>query len=622
MREKGPVELGLDATAITTRSRPRVLPLAWVAIACGLAGLVAVSAMAAWLIGERARSLRDTERERVSVVARTLAHSGRALIEQDSLGALRQLVLDIARAECLETCSVSIPAVGVVADLDASKITVRTRPMESGPRAVVQSTEAEERESLTDGLIEVTASSPSDRLGGVLVHASRRADEAGLLPVVLAASSAVGLMLASIVILVGRAIPRARALDAVSSALGALAMGETAAESLTVSARWGAEAMAWNALMGERAAGHDTRSLLAALDSPGPSRSGGGLEGACDAMTQGVMVFDSALRVTYANGAAGILLGVSRQSLVGGPASDTVRAPAALDALGSVLKPGSRRRLTVEQEVNQGGDPSTLRFTISRLAPGPSAAASGAVVVVEDVTQQRVADRSRDSFVAQATHELRTPLTNIRLYVETALEEGATDASVRGNCLNIINQESRRLERIVGDMLSLAEMESGALKLHTSEVRTDSVFDELGKEFEAAALDKKLSLTFDLPPKMPVLTGDRDKIVVALNNLIGNAVKYTPEGGAVTVRLTDEGTSVRVAVQDNGIGIAAEERTRVFDKFYRSQDARVGSIKGTGLGLAIAREAARAHGGDIALESELNRGSTFTLTLPRGREAA
>src|SRR5205085_9683262 len=121
------------------------------------------------------------------------------------------------------------------------------------------------------------------------------------------------------------------------------------------------------------------------------------------------------------------------------------------------------------------------------------------------ITQQRVAEEARNSFVAQATHELRTPLTNIRLYVETAIEEGEGNPATRAKCLNVINGEARRLERIVGEMLSVAEIEAGSFKINKDEVRLEPLFQELQADYQQQAADKRIDLRFNLPPKYPNL---------------------------------------------------------------------------------------------------------------------
>ncbi|MEM9374315.1 MAG: HAMP domain-containing sensor histidine kinase, partial [Planctomycetota bacterium] len=183
--------------------------------------------------------------------------------------------------------------------------------------------------------------------------------------------------------------------------------------------------------------------------------------------------------------------------------------------------------------------------------------------------------------------------------------------------LNVIGSESRRLERIVSDMLSVSEIEAGSLSIRVGSVRPDTLFDDLEKEYRAQAADKSIELSFDLPPKMPAFEGDRDRIAQALHNLIGNGLKYTPPGGRVDVRVDlPEAGGVTVAVADTGIGIDPEECEQIFDRFYRANDRRIAHVTGSGLGLALAREIARLHGGDITVESAIDEGSTFTFSIP------
>ncbi len=272
--------------------------------------------------------------------------------------------------------------------------------------------------------------------------------------------------------------------------------------------------------------------------------------------------------------------------------------------------------IDVDRKAEAGpADPTAgvLRFSVR---PVRREDAASAMIVIEDITQQKAAEEARHAFVAQATHELRTPLTNIRLYVETAIEDGEADPSIRVQALNVINSESRRLERIVGEMLSVAEIEAGAFKLKTDDVRLDQLFDGLKTDYQQQANEKKIALVFVLPPKLPVLQADREKVAVALHNLVGNALKYTPGGGSVTVRVEADEKQLAVSVADTGIGISPDDCQKIFERFYRANDNRVDKITGTGLGLTIAREVARLHGGDITVESQLNKGSTFTLALP------
>jgi PAS domain S-box-containing protein len=340
---------------------------------------------------------------------------------------------------------------------------------------------------------------------------------------------------------------------------------------------------------------------------------------AIDAMSQGVVIFDETGHVRHANGAAGVLLGVRRDALVGLEV-DKVCANADVQAAVKGMCAGQiRQRKLVEcasksGSTQPGQDPTAgvLRYS---MRPVRREEGVMCVLVIEDITQQRAADEARNAFVAHATHELRTPLTNIRLYIEQLIEDDG-DAAARANALNVVNQEVRRLERIITDMLSVSEIEAGTLQIRRGDVRLDAMLSELEADFKAQANEKDISLTFQLPPKLPVLQGDRDKVAVALHNLVGNALKYTPQGGQVAVRVEHTGQTLSIEVVDNGIGIKSEEAEMVFEKFYRAKDKRVANITGTGLGLTLARQVIRLHGGDITVKSQIDKGTTFTVTLP------
>lgn len=410
---------------------------------------------------------------------------------------------------------------------------------------------------------------------------------------------------------------RVRVLRAVGGALLSMENGEQVSAALAVDNRFGREAVAWNRLLEEREQLRQDLTRERTRDSL-QSRTDrrGDLGQACDALWQGMLLVDEHLNVKYANGAAAVFLRTKKE-IMNAPATAAVAQfifdECVLEAIRSVASGEMRRRTTheVRRPESEGG--GILRFNVRPVRRDDAAAA---LIIIEDITQQRIADEARNAFVAQVTHELRTPLTNIRLYVEQAIEEGENDPAAVAQALNIINQESRRLERIVGDMLSVSEIEAGSFKLRTAEVRLDALFEELEADYKPQAEAKNLELAFELPPKLPVIRGDRDKIVLAMHNLIGNALKYTPEGGKVDVRVDVVDGRLCVEVVDTGIGIRPEESELIFDKFYRARDARVSSITGTGLGLALAREVVRLHGGDISVRSQIDRGSTFTMSLP------
>jgi signal transduction histidine kinase len=325
------------------------------------------------------------------------------------------------------------------------------------------------------------------------------------------------------------------------------------------------------------------------------------------------------MKIRQLNGAAAAFLQAQREAAINADITKLLNQDEVLESIRAVTSGSTRRRSTVEVERQSENGNVVLRFSVRPVRRDDSAAA---MIIIEDITQQKVAEQSRNHFVAHATHELRTPLTNIRLYVETAIEDGDADPLVRGKCLNVINQEARRLERIVGEMLSVSEMEAGSFKLRRSDIRLDQLFKDLATDYAAQAAEKKQRLNFNLPPKMPVIQGDRDKVTLCVHNLIGNAIKYTPEGGEVTVTMEYDQKQLSISVSDTGIGISEEDSAKIFERFYRANDPRVENITGTGLGLTLAREIARLHGGDVSVKSEFNKGSTFTISLPGVAEAA
>ena len=270
------------------------------------------------------------------------------------------------------------------------------------------------------------------------------------------------------------------------------------------------------------------------------------------------------------------------------------------------------------EHLDDGG--AVLRIQVSR---AEDEGVVRAVIFIEDVTQIRLASQSQNAFIAQATHELRTPLTTIRLYCEEAVEAGSEDEQIREKALNVISSETRRLERIVGDMLSVSEIEAGSMTIRREPMRTEQLFDELREDYRAQADEKSIELVFDLPPKFPTIQADRDRLGQALHNLIGNAIKYTPSGGKIEVSVQFDGNdAMTVSVSDNGIGIDESQQERIFERFCRAEDRRIAQVTGSGLGLALARQVVRLHGGDVTVESEIDQGSTFRLFIPGVVESA
>jgi PAS domain S-box-containing protein len=396
--------------------------------------------------------------------------------------------------------------------------------------------------------------------------------------------------------------------------------GARSVQALSVAGDLGREAIAWNGVLGEIDRGRRHELAQSVSDQLDRQReTPGQLELACDSLSVGLAILDVRGAVTETNGAAASLLQIKREDFIGHLFADLLQDPSANSEIDAVRQSGWSQRRSFELTRKVQGVASVLRLSIRPLRKDDNGTA---VVIIEDVTQQRAAEASRNSFVTQASHELRTPLTNMRLCLEVAMDDRANDAAARARCFNVLNQETRRLDRIVSEMLSIAEIEEGTIRLRIDDLRLETVFEELRADFGPMAKEKRIELIFDLPPKFPVLQADRNKFVLALHNLVGNAIKYTPEGGRVTIALRVEQQRITIEVIDTGIGIKEEESELVFEKFYRAKDPRVAKINGSGLGLALSRQVARLHGGDVTLQSKLNEGSTFILTVPVVSKAA
>jgi two-component system phosphate regulon sensor histidine kinase PhoR len=222
----------------------------------------------------------------------------------------------------------------------------------------------------------------------------------------------------------------------------------------------------------------------------------------------------------------------------------------------------------------------------------------------------------RNQFVFTATHELRTPLANIRAYAELLATQEEIPLDQQKDFYNIINSEATRLGRFINDLLNISQMETGSFAIVRHETDVERLVEEIVNHVSPQATQKRQRLDCHLPPKCPKIAVDKDKLSAGLVNLLGNAIKYTPEEGRIHFRVESDHDHIRFTVEDTGIGISAEELPRLFQKFFRSSDARVREITGSGLGLAFSQEVARLHGGKLTVTSELNKGSLFTLTLP------
>jgi PAS domain S-box-containing protein len=259
-----------------------------------------------------------------------------------------------------------------------------------------------------------------------------------------------------------------------------------------------------------------------------------------------------------------------------------------------------------------------------RLLEAEQAARAEAEAAREQLAEQnealRVADRLKDEFVALVSHELRTPLTSIIGYVDLVSdEEGGPVTSEQRHFLDVIKRNSQRLLRLVGDLLFVAQVESGKLALETGPVDLAGVARDCLEAARPRADEKEIQLGLVAGP-LRAFQGDRVRLAQLLDNLVSNAVKFTPRGGRVEVGVAERDGDAVVTVADTGIGIPPAEQERLFERFFRAESATRLAIPGSGLGLTISKAIAEAHGGSISVASEEGRGTTFSVALPLARE--
>lgn len=326
---------------------------------------------------------------------------------------------------------------------------------------------------------------------------------------------------------------------------------------------------------------------------------------AAEAIPDGVIVLDERDQIAWANPRACETLGLDLQKDRGAPIVNLVRQP---EFLAYVEAGNYAESVTVTT-------PGTLRRTLSlQLVPF---GAREKLLLAHDVTQLEAVARMRRDFIANVSHELKTPLTVIAGFVET-MQDLDLDARGRARYLGLMAEQARSMQRLVNDLLTLSALESEHNPV------ADERFAVLPLLLAAGAEGKSLSggrhaVELDLGSPA-LLTGDRDEIAGALSNLVSNAIRYTPEGGSVTIAWRVESSGVGVlSVTDTGIGIAAEHLPRLTERFYRIDRSRSRATGGTGLGLAIVRHVLIRHQGELGIDSAPGRGSAFSMRLPARR---
>jgi two-component system phosphate regulon sensor histidine kinase PhoR len=327
-------------------------------------------------------------------------------------------------------------------------------------------------------------------------------------------------------------------------------------------------------------------------------------------MVEGVAVVNANERVLFSNPSFASILGLGAPPQPGSGLVEVIRQTELIEAVRKVLA-GEQR---VESEIVTG----TLRqhFFAATVAAVRTTQANGAVVVLHDITDLRKLERIRRDFVANVSHEFRTPLTAIQGFSETLLAGAMNDPQNRDRFLGIIVEHSRRLARLTEDLLMLSKMDADRLELEIRRLPVDQLVSSCIETSQPRAIEKDLQLSVNLAKNIPDIAGDRRRLTEVLQNLLDNAIQYTPSGGQISVTAEAKDSEVVIAVSDTGIGIPEADQPRIFERFYRVDVARSREVGGTGLGLSIAKHLMEAHGGKLWVESEVGRGSQFHFSVP------
>lgn len=375
------------------------------------------------------------------------------------------------------------------------------------------------------------------------------------------------------------------------------------------------------------------------------------LQSVLDSLPDGIVVADAEGAIVLTNRACEGELGRDMSNMVGRSVLEVFADRVAVESLREMLDPRTlRSEVAFEVELIQasdadvrgnggqdqrGGDEKSPPVSDEASPPdndGLSAPAttlwvrcyrisssrekSDIVLAMRDISQHKIAEASKEAFIAHVGHEFRSPLTNIRAYAETLLSDMVLDAATQKEAFNVINEETARLIVMVNDVLDLSRMETGSMTLTRDNVVLDRLIQQGVNDLQAMASSKQITLQTNYHAKMPNIYADRDKIAIVINNVLSNAIKYTPDGGTVFVETNVDDNVIYIKITDTGIGIADDDIKCIFDKFYRVDRKETAQITGTGLGLAITKEIVTLHGGNISVSSELNKGTEVIIKLP------
>jgi two-component system phosphate regulon sensor histidine kinase PhoR len=338
-------------------------------------------------------------------------------------------------------------------------------------------------------------------------------------------------------------------------------------------------------------------------------------------MVEGVAVIDAEERLVFYNRAFSEILNVDPATAEGRPLIEVVRNSDLVGLIRRALRGDEGLQSDISMGITQTQNFSITAAPVKALDASASGHASdekpsGAVVVLHDVTELRRLERVRQDFVANVSHEFKTPLTAIQGFAETLLAGALDDPENNRRFLEIIRNHAIRLARLTNDLLKLARIEAGKLELEFSSVGLLELIEGCTETTLLKANRKEITLEISVPPQLPAVRGDAALLRDVLQNLLDNAIQYTPPRGHISVAANATTREAIITVADTGIGIPLADSERIFERFYRVDAARSREAGGTGLGLSIAKHIVEAHGGKLWVESTVGQGSKFSFSLP------
>ena len=335
-------------------------------------------------------------------------------------------------------------------------------------------------------------------------------------------------------------------------------------------------------------------------------------------MTDGVLATNRRGQITMINDMAKKQLGVQKEDVLNKSILELLKIEDEYELRDLITQ---IPELTIDsQDVNGEYLSLRVRFALVRRESG---FISGLVAVLHDTTEQEKEERERRLFVSNVSHELRTPLTSVKSYLE-ALDEGALYDPVAPDFIKVSLDETNRMMRMVTDLLHLSRIDNATTQLDVELINFTAFITFILNRFDKMRSqddEKKYELVRDYPINSVWIEIDTDKMTQVIDNILNNAIKYSPDGGKITVSMKTTDDQMILSIKDQGLGIPKQDLPKIFDRFYRVDRARSRAQGGTGLGLAIAKEIIKQHNGFIWAKSEYGKGSTFTIVLPYDKEA-